>query len=1200
MLTVRALLERDPDREIVGVVKIDDHDPARVWVEMDEYVATDEVGGYLRDFVERFLESRRLPGEEVCIWVSGFFGSGKSHFLKVLGYLVENRRLAGPAQTALSSTEFLCAKLGLSSFAPLLTREFKNRVLYINLLNHDPQAPTRPTISRLVYRTLLEEKGLAKDFWVASWEEEIQSLGKWTEFNAWVKTHYGRSWEQERRLNADPVLSRVLPELFPERFHDEAAARRALDDSKQRAEEVRPGDVARHLRREAESLDPVKGRLIVLLDEIGLYIGDSIERLTDLNSLAEQVVMESRGKVWLVASAQEALAELVPRLTTDRQILGWLQDRFRMRIQLTPGNIERVVSERLLKKRPEAVIKLGELYDRAAGTLAAGASLKGVRSGRLEATIIKERFIGFYPLLPHYILLLQEIFSALRQRGTGSEESRRRLGGRERSMLQTLHAVLRGEGSRRPFTDQPVGCLVTFDLLFDAIGTELSIIQSDHYDAIVNRVAAGGVSAPCVAKALFLLQQVGEWLPCSLENVAAVIHPDLGTDVNTHREAVKKSLEALIEASWVIEEQGTYRFLSPAEHDFEREVRGSQPTPAEKKQAVFELMRGLLQRVRYEHGARAKVPLDVALKVDGQELRGAGDLKVRLYTPFAQKEKDEVLAESLAESDAVFWLAAGSPELEHVLVRTLAIEKAHARWQGRPLTREQDAYVSRLRREALDNRQVRLPGLLERAFGAGTIFIAGTESRPEGSQLAAGISSALRQVAQNLFTEFLDVPIERDEDCSKVLGWRPGVPLPPVYSELGLVGGGGVNPGCQVASRVFGELARRQQQGLECTGGALAEYFKKQPYGWDPRLVRLTLAALLKNGNICVLIGNRELTNPLDNQVKDAFGNSRQFRATTFKILPPVDWRAARELFVELTGEGAGDTFEEVSEKVKQLAGEWNARARQLADRIRDLGLPAGYAQVCLAVERALQAVVRCADPNARLRAFLDEETALRQNVPLFRRLADFEEEFGRYRQLDLFARAAAGWAREDLSTELKSRWQAFSDGLVASDLLDRWNEIWAAYGVLKAAFQGDYHRRHENFRFAAQRAVAVLREHPAFPDEEGEAEELLRPVQGLICEGRAEGEDLLCPLCRRGYAELAPALVEEICRRLTAELDERLVFVGPGPGDEFVPLDRREIIAGPTEADALLKSLQAHLRLGIAGGRKVVVEVRIRREEDP
>jgi hypothetical protein len=198
-----------------------------------------------------------------------------------------------------------------------------------------------------------------------------------------------------------------------------------------------------------------------------------------------------------------------------------------------------------------------------------------------------------------------------------------------------------------------------------------------------------------------------------------------------------------------------------------------------------------------------------------------------------------------------------------------------------------------------------------------------------------------------------------------------------------------------------------------------------------------------------------------------------------------------------------------------------------------------------------------------------------------------------------LFARAAAGWAREDLSTELKSRWQAFSDGLVASDLLDRWNEIWAAYGVLKAAFQGDYHRRHENFRFAAQRAVAVLREHPAFPDEEGEAEELLRPVQGLICEGRAEGEDLLCPLCRRGYAELAPALVEEICRRLTAELDERLVFVGPGPGDEFVPLDRREIIAGPTEADALLKSLQAHLRLGIAGGRKVVVIVKIRREED-
>ena len=87
MTQIRTLFERDPDREVIGVVKINDHDPQRVWVEMDEYVATEEVRTYFRDFLDRYLESRRGVSEDVCIWISGFFGSGKSHFLKVLGYL---------------------------------------------------------------------------------------------------------------------------------------------------------------------------------------------------------------------------------------------------------------------------------------------------------------------------------------------------------------------------------------------------------------------------------------------------------------------------------------------------------------------------------------------------------------------------------------------------------------------------------------------------------------------------------------------------------------------------------------------------------------------------------------------------------------------------------------------------------------------------------------------------------------------------------------------------------------------------------------------------------------------------------------------------------------------------------------------------------------------------------------------------------
>jgi len=92
-MRIRDLLERDPFREIEGVVKITDHDPIRVWREMDEYVPTEKVRQALREVLETLLETKRGATERACVWVSGFFGSGKSHFLKVVGYLLENREL---------------------------------------------------------------------------------------------------------------------------------------------------------------------------------------------------------------------------------------------------------------------------------------------------------------------------------------------------------------------------------------------------------------------------------------------------------------------------------------------------------------------------------------------------------------------------------------------------------------------------------------------------------------------------------------------------------------------------------------------------------------------------------------------------------------------------------------------------------------------------------------------------------------------------------------------------------------------------------------------------------------------------------------------------------------------------------------------------------------------------------------------------
>ncbi|MBC7347098.1 MAG: hypothetical protein H5U00_06520, partial [Clostridia bacterium] len=427
------LLALDPFRPLETVVKITDHDPRKVWSEMNEYVATETLKRYFREVLDTFLETRRGATERVCIWVSGFFGSGKSHFVKVLGYLLENRDLEDQDGHRHPSTEFLCRKLGLESFLPLLSRELRIKVVYINLLDHDPQSPRRPTFSRLIYQKLLEDSGLSSEFWTAAWEKELRALGKWEEFRTWVRQTYGRAWEDERRLHAEAVLKRALPLLFPDRYATEDEAARALQESKRATSEISPSEVVAELRRVAEGIDPQAGRLVLLLDEAGLYIGESMNRLTDLNALAEQVVQQAGGKVILIATAQEALTDLVPRLTRERHILEWLRDRFRLRLGLEPTEVQAVVAARLLAKKAAGDEQLRALYRTHQGALLSALNLDG--------SLAEGSFVVQYPCPPYAIRLMQDIMGGLR----GSVEEAHRLSGSERSMLKLVHAILTGE-----------------------------------------------------------------------------------------------------------------------------------------------------------------------------------------------------------------------------------------------------------------------------------------------------------------------------------------------------------------------------------------------------------------------------------------------------------------------------------------------------------------------------------------------------------------------------------------------------------------------------------------------------------------------------------------------------------------------------------------------------------------------------------
>lgn len=94
-IKIEDLFEKDIRRDVNGVIKVDQEDDISVYTELDEYVVTGESLKHFDKFFRNYTATLEEPTDKIGVWISGFFGSGKSHFLKILSYLLENRVVQG-------------------------------------------------------------------------------------------------------------------------------------------------------------------------------------------------------------------------------------------------------------------------------------------------------------------------------------------------------------------------------------------------------------------------------------------------------------------------------------------------------------------------------------------------------------------------------------------------------------------------------------------------------------------------------------------------------------------------------------------------------------------------------------------------------------------------------------------------------------------------------------------------------------------------------------------------------------------------------------------------------------------------------------------------------------------------------------------------------------------------------------------------
>jgi hypothetical protein len=502
--------------------------------------------------------------------------------------------------------------------------------------------------------------------------------------------------------------------------------------------------------------------LVFVIDEMGTFIGDSNEKIGELNSLAEMIGNKGKGKVWLIVTSQQDLEKVVDRTNFQPALVGRLNARFELKPHLISDEINKVVSERILKKHPSEEAALTALYTRHEGHVA---QLADIKASRHLDSVSETSFIDAYPFLPHQIRLAQDVFEAL---------SGFRISGGVRSMIAVVMEAL------QDLADEPLGVIVSLDQVFDAVENDLlsqeylgasgirSIYESDE------RVPGTPVAASRVLKVLWLLQRI-TWVPRVPETLAKLLVRDLSTEIAILRGKVEATLTALQEAGYVARDEATgeWKFLNERERTIEQAIQEMVRPGGVKSISIAAVRRTAQQMCKDEvitrkklasfavtHG-NTKVPFSFAVRLDGEAVETGPEIEVHFTSPLASGRKQD-LEESRRRNQAAgakgktAWLVADAPDnLEGRFKRYEALVKVTSdkRFTEDSSKDTQDA-LSEKRKER-DELKTALVKDLERAFLGGTLLYGGQEINLDGpADLKDPVRTALQGLIPNVYPRF--------------------------------------------------------------------------------------------------------------------------------------------------------------------------------------------------------------------------------------------------------------------------------------------------------------------------------------------------------------------------------------------------------------------------------------------------------------
>ncbi|MBE0353110.1 BREX system P-loop protein BrxC [Pseudoalteromonas lipolytica] len=911
-MQIKDLFIKDINRPINGVVKADQLESNTVFTELDEYVITKELATHFEEFFDAYMPSVRDPKKKaesgkIGVWVSGFFGSGKSHFIKILSYLLQNIK-ATNGEIDRSAIEFFKDKK-LDGF---LLGEIDTAVTKDNtviLFNIDSRANTDDgvdAILKVFLKVFNEQMGFSGDYpHIAHLERELFSKGLFESFKNTFYELTDLSWVENRDSyglyldDITEVLSKVTNQSLE-------STRKWMDQ----LENNFTLDIANFCKWVKEYLDTdLNRRVLFFVDEVGQFIGNNTQMMLKLQTITENLGTICEGRAWVVVTSQEDIDSVIGHMAGSKgHDFSKIQGRFE-RLSLSSSNTSEVIEKRLLSKLEQARPVLQTLYDQKGDILRNQLAFDSTTTAELANYKDATSFIHSYPFVPYHYNLVQKIFEAIRKAGaTGLHLSRG-----ERSLLDAF------QSAAKQVRYEEVGVLIPLYYFYPAIESFLDTSVKKDIDQAAEKDSISGFALN-ILKTLFLIRYV-DVIKSTMDNLVTLCVSKVDEDRLTLRRDIEQALNAL-EANLLIARQGDeYIFLTNEEKEIENEIRETEIELSDETKKLSDLIfDDVLRRDNIYRYPENKQDFPISRFCNGMPRDGSqeNDLVVKIISPIDPNysEYDSTVCANQSQdglssggAGAIIIKLADNNKVFDEIRTFIKTDKFLRRNTGnRP---EQQQLLHQKGSENQDrNRRVKLA--IEDLLKDAEFYALGSQQNPKGGAISTILQELYKYVIENTFSKLkLVKPFPGDI--------RREIQNTLVADDIGQIGldlqGQEVNPHAILEVEKFISLG--DDAGRPITAEDIVKRFSKRPFGWNDEEIVLIISRLALANKICFQSRQQDVS------LKNAYDNLMQvrkraeLRVRRIKQQSEANLKRAAKLFKDVFQKNAADSEKELFNDAK-------------------------------------------------------------------------------------------------------------------------------------------------------------------------------------------------------------------------------------------------------------------------------------------